>query len=247
MADSFQRGHQPRSPSDVTELAGANLRRSVMLDYQWNTLRDQGYVLISGVGLDNAVSMARGLGMITMDRRSPELVRRISPQPIESAKPNTLSSRYGSGRFPFHTDAAHWEHPPDFVCLYCECPGSGGRPTELIDTHAWKIKPQLRLSLLSDIWKTGFRNPWLCTVGSVKNGDMRIRYDVGCMEPRGTSAARTQIEIERIICASTRIMVTWSPKSLLVINNSRMLHARGNSTRSDADRVLLRILVGGQQ
>jgi len=65
---------------------------------------------------------------------------------------------------------------------------------------------------------------------------------VECMEPRGVAATRTQIEIERLICASTRTTITWSPKSLLVINNSRMLHARGNPTRFDLDRVLLRML-----
>lgn len=219
-----------------------------MLDDQsLNELRNQGYVFISRIGLEDAFAAAKGLGPITVDQRNPEPIRRISPQPIDSAKTNTLSSRYGCGRFPFHTDAAHWEHPPDFVCLYCECPGSGGRPTELIDTSAWQMKSQLRVSLLSDIWKTGLRRPWLCTVGSERGGDIRIRYDVGCMKPCGAAATKTQIDIERLIIASSRIAITWCSRSLLVINNFRMLHARGSSPRPDADRVLCRILIGGLQ
>lgn len=232
----------------ATELAAADRCRHIMLDDQsLNALRDQGYAFISRIRLEDALAAVQGLGPITVDQRSPEPIRRISPQPIESAKTNTLSSRYGCGRFPFHTDAAHWEHPPDFVCLYCECPGSGDRPTELIDTSAWQMKFQLRVSLLSDIWKTGLQRPWLCTVGSEKDGDMRIRYDVGCMKPCGTAATKTQIEIERLIVASSRIAITWCSNSLLVINNFRMLHARGSSSRPDTDRVLCRTLIGGQQ
>jgi len=65
----------------------------MLSDQLLSALRGQGYVLISRIGIDDAVSKAGGLGMITVDRRSPEPIRRIFPQPIESAKPNTLSSR----------------------------------------------------------------------------------------------------------------------------------------------------------
>lgn len=212
-----------------------------------NTLRDRGYVATAEINLDDAVSASRELGEVTVDRRSPDLVRRISPQSVASAKQNTLSSRYGIGRFPFHTDAAHWEHPPEFVCLYCENPGGGSRPTELIDTSIWIIEHELRISLMSDVWKTGHYRPRLCTVSDERDGPIRIRYDTGCMEPRGTQSSSTQIEIEHLISMSSRITIGWTSRLLLVINNSRMLHARGSSTRPDPERVLIRILVGGQQ
>lgn len=210
-------------------------------------LRDQGYVIVPDIALDDALKAAHNLGDVTVDKRNPYPVRRISPQSIPVAKENTLSSRYGSGRFPFHTDAAHWRHPPEFVCLYCEEPGSGSRPTELIDTSIWRIEHGLRVLLLSSIWKTGYVRPWLCTVATEVDHTIRVRYDVGCMEPMGRNSVSTKVALERLIDTCSKVSVHWVSRSLLVINNLRMLHARGSSTQADSDRVLARILVGGNQ
>lgn len=103
-------------------------------------IRDQGYVFVPDTKLTEATAIARSLGEITTDRRSPDPYRAISPQTLEVAKANTLSRRYGMESFPFHTDVAHWNQPADFVFLYCESPGSGNRPTELIDTRQWHIR-----------------------------------------------------------------------------------------------------------
>lgn len=219
----------------------------MVIDSVHKALRAEGYAKVSAVDLTDVVDCARSLGEISMDHRSPDPIRRISPQPLDSAKENTLSSRYGYKRFPFHTDVAHWERPADFVCLYCENVGKGRRPTELIDTSTWNMGRRFRVSLLSCLWKSGYVRPRLCTVGSKQDGTIRFRYDLGCMEPYGKQSAVTQAEIECLISSSHKVTIEWEGKTLLVIDNSRVLHARGNSARPDPDRVLFRVLVGGRQ
>ncbi|WP_189472954.1 TauD/TfdA family dioxygenase [Litchfieldella qijiaojingensis] len=219
-----------------------------MLD---QTIREQveihGHVLLREIELSQVTKVARLFGEITADIRSPDPYRRISPQALDSAKPNTLSSRYGLGTFPFHTDVAHWRAPADFVLLFCDNPGSGNRPTELIDTRPWPITAEFHHALRSDLWKTGYRFPRFCTVGTEVDGVLNWRYDTGCMRPAGRKSSELQTKIDALISSSSPARLSWATNSLLVIDNKRMLHGRGRAAAPDQDRKLIRILVGGIQ
>src|SRR5690242_15684363 len=76
-----------------------------------------------------------GGGTPVGETRSPEVLRTIRPQPVCAAPANTLSSRYGMGTFPFHTDTVYWRTPARFIPFHCVNTGSGGRPTLLLDPH----------------------------------------------------------------------------------------------------------------
>jgi L-asparagine oxygenase len=210
-------------------------------------LQLDGYALVPDMTLPQVLSIASLLGDVTMDKRSPELYRRISPQPFENAKEKTLSSRYGMGAFPFHTDAAHWRCPAAYVLLFCENPGQAKRPTNLIDTYAWQIDDRLQHSMRSDLWKSGYRLPMLCTVGEEVRGLLSIRYDTDCMRPASAKSERLRLQLETLIAESAKIGISWVHNALLIVDNARMLHARGGARLPDEDRVLIRILVGGRQ
>ncbi len=210
-------------------------------------LARNGFTVVRGVELSDVIKLANSVGNVTMDKRSPQPYRRISPQRVAAAKGNTLSSRYGLGSFPFHTDVAHWTKPATHVLLYCEAVGSGHRPTELIDTQSWKLSNGLRHSLTCDLWKAGHLSPKLRTVGTELNGTLAMRYDPGCMRPANSKSERLKDQLDELIAASKRITITWARWSLVIIDNARMLHARGAASAADVDRVLIRILVGGNQ
>lgn len=207
----------------------------------------KGFATISGIQLAGVMSLAKELGEVTMDKRSPDLYRRISPQNLDVAKINTLSSRYGMGEFPFHTDVAHWKKPASYVLLYCEHVGAGHRPTQLIDTHAWSISTSLRHSLTCELWKSGYLSPMLCTVGSDVNGDLSIRYDLGCMRPIGTKSHKLKKQLGVLVLSSEKVAINWTCGLLVLIDNTRLLHARGQASVPDTDRVIIRVLVGGKQ
>jgi L-asparagine oxygenase len=85
-------------------------------------LERDGYSFEHGVCQADLMDTVQQLGGIRVDRRSPDPVRDIRTQPIHSAKENTLSSRYGTDAFPFHTDTAHWDQPARYLALYCVDP-----------------------------------------------------------------------------------------------------------------------------
>jgi L-asparagine oxygenase len=61
------------------------------------------------------------------------LVQQLIPR--ATAAPNTYSGIYGLKSFPFHTDLAHWHHPPRYFMLRC-LRGYAEVPTLLLDSNA---------------------------------------------------------------------------------------------------------------
>ena len=200
--------------------------------------------MVENVSADDIPRIASELGEIRVDPRSPDPIRDIRPQMTADAKPNTLSSRYGTSSFPFHTDVAHWHDPARYVLLYCVHPGSGNRPTQLQDSRTWDLEPGVWRAMLREVWKSGHFRPHLCTVGTQKDDRIALRFDVACMSPMTTKASQVKTCIDECLRTSRTIEISWQPRTLLAIDNSRMLHARGESKCSDPDRVLRRALIG---
>lgn len=67
-----------------------------------------------------------------------------------------------------------------------------------------------------------------------------------CMRPMTGEARKLEALVEQRINSSEKTQVSWERDCLLVIDNRRMVHARGTSKRPDANRVLKRILIGGE-
>jgi len=63
------------------------------------------------------------------------------------------------------------------------------------------------------------------------------------MNPMTANARRLKNNLDGCIGRSPVVDINWSEGSLLVIDNHRMLHARGKAIRNDPDRVLKRILI----
>lgn len=208
-------------------------------------LENAGYLFAHGVHQTDLIDIAQRLAPIRVDRRSPELVRDIRPQPIDSAKQNTLSSRYGIDAFPFHTDTAHWDQPARYLVLYCVDPGEGKRPTLLQDSRDWQLDSAEAELACRALWKTGHVRPRLCMLAERKGDYLAIRFDRDCMRPMSAEARELENLIARRIDRTVHKQIDWEPRSLLIIDNQRMVHARGKSNQADTSRVLKRILAGG--
>jgi L-asparagine oxygenase len=207
-------------------------------------IAEQGYAVVMARNESAVLEIATKLGIPLEEAREPGHYRVISPTPREISRPNTLSSRYGTGRFPFHTDTAYWLVPPRYLLLHCKNPGSGGRPTLLIDSSKWRLNRNERSALLRGIWIVGDKRPFLATILARTSTGMRIRYDRDCMRPAASSGELAAALITRKVRSSRPSKVTWSRGMLLILDNHRMLHARGAANASDLDRQLARVLVG---
>ncbi|HYG63199.1 MAG TPA: TauD/TfdA family dioxygenase [Thermoanaerobaculia bacterium] len=216
---------------------------TLLLPENWKRLVCDGYCVLNNVDAEALLPIARELGHPHFDPRDRVLVKDIRPQPVAVANANTLSSRYGMGAFPLHTEAAYLPRPPRFLLLYCVRPGSGGRTTILLDAAKVFSRISCRRRLGTWVVKAG-RRPFLCHAlwGSPPK-DFGIRYDRECLFPRGPAAQAEDQLISDFISRSTPTKIVWTEKKLLVVDNLRMLHGRGEANDDDRDRWLKRVLV----
>jgi alpha-ketoglutarate-dependent taurine dioxygenase len=209
-----------------------------------HALERDGYSLVHAVDLASLPEIARALGQPIPDPRERVLVKDIRPQPKELANANTLSSRYGMGAFPFHTEAAYLPIAPRFLLVYCVDPGIGERPTLLLDGRKLlRRMPSLRRPA-TWLVKAG-RRPFL--THALTPNPMRtlcIRYDRECLFPRGPAAQLEENIIRAFIAEESPITIDWHEADLLIIDNTRLLHARGSADETDRNRWLKRVLVG---
>lgn len=164
---------------------------------------------------------ARNLGWSEVTFRSTDPpVMSLQPLDAAEARPNSLSSRYGRGAQPFHTDGAHLLEPPDFVLLLAE-------KTSEVPTLLWKCEIiHYQLPSYTDLKHGVFlvhngSESFFRTAASGPN----LRYDPGCMAPCDERSRRAV----RFFAGVTKSAVEhhWDvPGKVLLIDNRRVLHAR---------------------
>jgi alpha-ketoglutarate-dependent taurine dioxygenase len=210
-----------------------------------DALQTNGISIVRGIVATDAdlLHIAGWLGAPKAEVRDAVFVKSISPTPSREAPRNTLSEMYGLGQFPLHTDAAYWEAPPRFILFYCIHPGSGQRPTVLVDTRQWRLARPERRALQNEVWVIHrTHKPFLCT-HSIADGHGGFRVDYECMRPAVRDCTSASKVVASAIAITPKTHVEWQPGDLVVIDNRRMLHGRGKANASDQDRVLKRVLI----
>jgi alpha-ketoglutarate-dependent taurine dioxygenase len=181
-------------------------------------LRRQGTVVVPGTVDDLLVSAKhRGWKAIHLRRGDP-LVSDLRPVSASDARPNSLSSRTGTGPQPLHTDGAHLEAPPDVVA-----PASTAAhpvPTRIFrlegDDAPWH-----------DLWNGVFRistgrRMFLCEAVVERT----LRFDPFCMTPCDSRAIRVAEFFVSSLAASVAHEWNNPQPEVLLIDNRRVLHAR---------------------
>lgn len=214
-----------------------------MLDKVTKDLNNYGFHFSPGWNSERALRLANNLGVPQRDYRDTRIIRTIKPQSESESKVNTLSSRYGFGSFPLHTDTAYWRIPAKYIILRCINPGAGNRRTILFDTHAWALSDREQSLLINEPWRTIGRFGFLCTVAELRKSRLSYRYDLHCMMPLTRQARSLHTWLTERINISKVLEICWHEQDLLVIDNHRCLHGRTNSDFHDPERELERILV----
>jgi alpha-ketoglutarate-dependent taurine dioxygenase len=208
-------------------------------------LRLHGWVALRGSNAieveDVVVRLARQLGEPTPSRKGRGCVDRLAPVATDRSHPRSLSRMFGIGAFPLHTDTAHWPVPSRFIVLGCVSPGASNRPTLLQAADNLNIGSSERRLLSEGVFlvRNGRRSFYSAIFPA---NQPYIRFDSGCMSPVTESAHRGWQTVLQRIAAATPIHIPWRSGDVLVIDNWRTLHGRGDATDDD-DRVLIRVLV----
>ncbi|MEO7261016.1 MAG: hypothetical protein ABI047_07160 [Jatrophihabitantaceae bacterium] len=159
-------------------------------------------------------------------------------RPSSSTPKPSLSATYGFGAFPLHTDGAHLQQPPDLVVLEADHPSL--TPTllwtfALEHERAASIRPDLRNGIFL-VASASERTLQTAQIGTA------IRFDPGCMTPCDQRARRVADFFGEAL-GRARPHLWKGPGHVLVIDNRRMLHARGQVGEADAGRSLTRLML----
>jgi len=202
-----------------------------------------GWASVGGIEREkDLLDLARYLGK-PIPHPSGELIKTLVPTGVHGALPNSLSSRYGCGSFPLHTDTAFWACPARFIILQIE--GDARRPTTFASFMAlFEVAGcGIRNSIERSIWFVPGSQSMYCSMRFRLNGEVGWRYDNNCMKPANKSA----LEVEKAICPLLRSWsegaVEWVTHRTIVLDNWKLLHGRGDSPPEEALRLLKRVYV----
>lgn len=183
--------------------------------------------------IGEAVSLL-GTPLRSRDRTSG--LERLVPMTASRAHARSLSAEHGLGKFPFHTDCAHWPKPPRWVFLWCDSDDETSRPTTLLrwsDVWTQAAYPHPATFLVRNS-----RNSYFTVVGS------KARFDEGCMTPRTRGAHLMSRTLDELSISGKVTRVSWTPGLVLIIDNHAVLHGRGEAAgASRGRRVLQRAII----
>lgn len=209
-------------------------------------ITESGYALISQHRPNaDIVEVANELG----DPLTPwegGLVQTLIPR--EESTPNTYSGNFGLGRFPFHTDLAHWRRPPRYLLLRCLI-GYDDVPTLLIDGRAL-VNTISRDTLARAIFKP--RRPrdgalaLLRLLERTSDGTDLLRWDEIFLQPASKVGDTADAQIRNWLAKRASLSIALiRPGDTLIIDNWRMLHARSPIPLGREDRSIERVYLGG--
>jgi alpha-ketoglutarate-dependent taurine dioxygenase len=185
--------------------------------------------------------VAETLGEI-VPGRGRQLVEQVIPRTAEAAPKGSLSSLYGLRSLPLHTDMAHWPRPCRYLVLACAVEGPSSTPTFLLDSHQVSLSRSEAAACRNAIFLV--RNGRRSFYGCISSADRQfIRIDPGCMAPMSEAgnAALDAFGSERQ--AQVMCQHHWKAGDILIIDNWRVLHGRGNVASTTHGRILLRAAV----
>lgn len=174
-------------------------------------------------------------------------VHQLMPLSANVSTPNTYSGMYGHGQFPFHTDLAHWRHPPRFLLLRC-ITGFNEVPTLLIDGAA------LIAHVGQNILGRAIVRPRRPVKGSLpllrlynreKGCFGMIRWDEEFIKPANKAGEIGSTRIQDFLAQSRPVKVALLQRGdTLIIDNWRMLHGRAPVPENCRSRLLERAYLG---
>jgi len=191
------------------------------------------------------LEISRALGEPMASRINGPLVDILRVVEAENARERSLSAKYGTGAFPWHTDLAHIRIPPRFV-LMRSLGAAGARPSLLFDTNGLCRSPYEDASLRTDIWLVnGGRGRFLTPIiNDTLLRETRIfRYDPCVMRPMQQTSPSAAL-IKRLNHSRATAVIQWAPGLCVIIDNWRMAHARAPQPgKPEPERMMERVLI----
>lgn len=143
--------------------------------------------------------------------------RRLIALDKSDACPNTLSSEFGLGEFPLHTDASLRDNPPRYLILFCAV-GRNSATTVLDTCLLDKNKRDHAQFIVNDPRKKRY-----ASFTSYQSGIPLTRFNPKLFSACNDTATELVRQIDAAVPASE---IDWHRVSCAIIDNWRMLHGR---------------------
>ncbi len=207
-------------------------------------LGTHGWTVIDGIkSRTDLLRLASSIGR-PVPSPSGEIVKELRVTPAVKSRPTTLSSAFGEGAFPLHTDTAFWPTPARYIVLRA-C-GDLRRPTTILpfSNVAHQLKSSHLNLLQRAVWTTGTSfHRFYCSI-ILRDADSKgWRYDPHIMRPANTPATVLQHAFSQIISSTPSYSLQWAADSALVVCNWNMLHGRGEQPANEGTRIIERLYV----
>lgn len=205
-------------------------------------LHERGWTVFdSDARQESLLKIASSLGTPVPCKGGESLLTWLTPVAQTSEPRNTFSGVFGEGKFPLHTDTAHWPKPARYLIL-CDLGESHDRPTIVSrcdDILAVLDKADTGHAVWRVAGPTGY---FPCSLTFWHGDDKGFRYDPLCMKPMNQAAKNVASGLSVSQFASQEI--SWNYGRAVIFDNWRVMHGRGASNSSDCKRrKLVRILV----
>lgn len=209
----------------------------------WATIR------LDPSDVPDLAAWAYRLGQPVPSQRGGPLVDELRVRPVSDAPDRSLSSRHGTGAFPYHTDQAKCPVPPRYVVLRCRRADGHGRPTLLQPLDQLGLDPTAADALRRAVWVVdGGRGRFTSTILSrpCADGPEALRFDPSYMRPAHARFAGAADVLSAALDDRDPVRVEWDEGLAVVFDNWRVLHARAareTSTDAPERRLLERVLL----
>ena len=193
-------------------------------------IRDQinmnGYAFLKGYRPNiDVIDIANCIGL-PVEPWNDGIVQTLVPR--AHASPTCYSGIFSHGRFPFHSDLAHWHTPPCYLLLRCVT-GYAEIPTLLVDGR--DLIDAITFDVLARaIFKPRRPRDWrlsLLRLCDCVEDQVRIRWDEVFLKPASRIGEAADLRVREWLSKCTPIKLPLAqPYDTLLIDNWRMLHAR---------------------
>lgn len=207
-----------------------------------------GWAVLPASPNSSLLEIAALLGRPVESRRGGPLVDLLRPLSVIEAHPRSLSARYGMGLFPYHTDGAHMILPPRYALMRLAAGCSSDRATLISSPSVSALTEGKRRRLANDVWlvERGQRSFYASILSDTVLPGKRVwRFDPCCMRPADGFSGESADILQEAMAAGVCHSQDWTEGEILLIDNWRVLHARGGSDShsTGSGRVVERVLV----
>lgn len=213
------------------------------LDFIFNTLQEKGVVIINeNLSNEELLALGNKLGTVVPDDNG-LYIHDVLARDQQQGTKGSFSYTCGYGEFPYHTDAAFWEHPARYLILKVaqksDCKTYYTRFENVITNSRNDLRSDIDRAVF--ILKT-FIGQQFVPFRFCIEGDFGYRYDPNILFPYNSAAKRLVSAFEEILPLICAVEIEWTGSNFAIIDNWKGIHARG-SAECDKRRILNRIYI----